>query len=146
MTQKQLAVAAGLPEHNADVRITQYENGSRKPKKALRKALASALDVSPTAIAPPDMGSAAGVMQILFMMEDQYGLTIDVIQSKLCLVFNTHLMDSELFGMLTEWLKLRWEMEDGDQTREDYNIWRYNVPEMIVEDYKHRHVDLPTRD
>lgn len=35
MTQKQLAVAAGLMEHNADVRITQYENGSRKPKKAL---------------------------------------------------------------------------------------------------------------
>lgn len=35
------------------------------------------------------MGSAAGVMQILFMMEDQYGLTIDVIQSRLCLVFDT---------------------------------------------------------
>ncbi|MCD7955640.1 MAG: helix-turn-helix domain-containing protein [Lachnospiraceae bacterium] len=37
MTQRQLAVAAGLPEHNADVRITQYESGRRTAREALKK-------------------------------------------------------------------------------------------------------------
>lgn len=35
LTQKALGVALGFPEATADIRISQYESGSRKPKKEL---------------------------------------------------------------------------------------------------------------
>lgn len=47
MTQKYLGTAIGFPEKSADVRLAQYETGTRKPKADLTNALAQVLDVSP---------------------------------------------------------------------------------------------------
>ncbi len=46
MTQKYLGMALGFPEKSADVRLAQYETGSRTPKADLTAALAQVLDVS----------------------------------------------------------------------------------------------------
>jgi len=129
MTQTQLAVAAGMSEKNADVRITQYESESKHPKKPLRESLSRALHVNPAAISPPDMDSTAGVIQILFMMEDLYGIRIDNIQSELCLLIDPARMDSELSGMVLEWLRMSQRMENGELTKEEYDMWRYNAPD-----------------
>lgn len=131
MTQTQLAVAAGMSEKNADVRITQYESESKHPKKPLRESLARALHVNPAAISPPDMENAAGVIQILFLMEDLYGIQIDNVQSKLCLMIDPERMDSELSGMVMEWLRMSQRMENGELTKEEYDMWRYNAPDNI---------------
>ena len=40
MTQKYLGMALGFPEKSADVRLAQYETGSRTPKVDLTAALA----------------------------------------------------------------------------------------------------------
>ena len=40
MTQKYLGTLVGFPERSADVRLAQYETGSRKPKADLTAALA----------------------------------------------------------------------------------------------------------
>ena len=40
MTQKYLGTAVGFPEKSADVRLAQYESGTRSPKAELTKALA----------------------------------------------------------------------------------------------------------
>ena len=45
MTQKYLGMALGFPEKSADVRLAQYETGSRTPKADLTAALAEILDV-----------------------------------------------------------------------------------------------------
>ena len=45
MTLKYLGTAVGFPERSADVRLAQYETGSRKPKADLTAALAQALDI-----------------------------------------------------------------------------------------------------
>ena len=55
MTQKYLGQKIGFPERSADVRMAQYEVGSRKPKEDVTNALAEALDVSPRALNVPDM-------------------------------------------------------------------------------------------
>ncbi len=39
MTQKYLGMALGFPEKSADVRLAQYETGSRSPKADLTAAL-----------------------------------------------------------------------------------------------------------
>ena len=46
MTQKYLGMALGFPEKSADVRLAQYENGSRTPKADVTAALAKVLDTS----------------------------------------------------------------------------------------------------
>ena len=40
MTQKYLGMSLGFPEKSADVRLAQYETGSRTPKADLTAALA----------------------------------------------------------------------------------------------------------
>ena len=54
MTQKYLGQVVGFPEKTADIRMAQYESGSRTPKAELTGQMAEALDVSPKAIAVPD--------------------------------------------------------------------------------------------
>ena len=39
MTQKYLGTIVGFPERSADVRLAQYETGTRKPKAELTAAL-----------------------------------------------------------------------------------------------------------
>ena len=62
MTQKYLGTAVGFPERSADVRLAQYETGTRKPKADLTNALAQVLDVSPQALDVPDIDSYIGLM------------------------------------------------------------------------------------
>ena len=70
MTQKYLGTIVGFPERSADVRLAQYETGTRKPKAELTAALAQALDVSPHALDVPDIDSYIGLMHTLFTLED----------------------------------------------------------------------------
>ena len=76
MTQKYLGMALGFPEKSADVRLAQYETGSRTPKADLTAALAQVLDVSPHALSVPDIDSYVGLMHTLFTLEDNYGLKV----------------------------------------------------------------------
>ena len=82
MTQKYLGTAVGFPERSADVRLAQYETGSRKPKADLTAALAQVLEVSPQALDVPDIDSYIGLMHTLFTLEDVYGLTISEADGK----------------------------------------------------------------
>ena len=64
MTQKYLGMALGFPEKSADVRLAQYETGSRTPKTDLTAALAQVLDVSPHALSVPDIDSYVGLITV----------------------------------------------------------------------------------
>ena len=55
MTQKYLGMRLGFPERSADVRLAQYETGTRTPKADLTEGLAFILDVSPQALNVPDI-------------------------------------------------------------------------------------------
>ena len=73
-TQKYLGQLIGFPEKTADIRIAQYESGTRTPKADITKELAKALEVSPLALDVPDIDSELGLMHTLFALEDIYGL------------------------------------------------------------------------
>ena len=70
MTQKWLGQAVAFPEKTADVRMAQYESGSRTPKEDLVKALANVLEVSPLALSVPDIDSNLGFIHTFFAIED----------------------------------------------------------------------------
>ena len=81
MTQKALGIAAGLPPATADIRIAQYESGTRTPKYALLCTLAEALGVLPSALDIPRIKSRDALTQLLLALEDEYGLTITITEN-----------------------------------------------------------------
>jgi transcriptional regulator with XRE-family HTH domain len=132
MTQKYLGMLVGFPERSADVRLAQYETGSRKPKAELTAVLAQALDVAPQALDIPDIDSQIGLMHTLFALEDIYGLTISETDGEVCLKVNKDKGKAavELLQMLTTWQEQAAKLSAEEISREDYDQWRYNYPKF----------------
>lgn len=130
MTQKYLGTAVGFPEKSADVRLAQYETGTRKPKADLTNALAQVLDVSPQALDVPDIDSYIGLMHTLFTLEDIYGLTVSEADGEVCLKVNKDKGREayELLKMLYAWKEQADKLSSEEISREEYDNWRYHYP------------------
>jgi transcriptional regulator with XRE-family HTH domain len=129
-TQKYLGQQLGFSESQADVRIAQYEKGARSPKENYLNALADIFEVSPHALAVPDIDSYVGLMHTLFALEDLYGLHIGEIDGELCLRLDkskgtTYL---SMFDMFHAWQEQAEKLKSGEITQEEYDQWRYNYP------------------
>ena len=134
MTQKYLGTAVGFPERSADVRLAQYETGSRKPKAELTAALAQALDVVPQALDIPDIDSYIGLMHTLFALEDIYGLTVSETNGEVCLKVNKDKSKdaAELLKMLSAWKEQADKLSAEEISKEDYDQWRHNYPKFDI--------------
>lgn len=132
MTQKYLGQLLGFPEKSADVRLAQYETGARTPKADLTASLANALDVSPQALAVPDIDSYIGLMHTLFTLEDRYGLKIDEADGEVCLKVDVRKNKdaARLHEMLCAWRQAAAMLKAGEITQEEYDRWRYRYPEF----------------
>ena len=132
MTQKYLGMLLGFPEKSADVRLAQYETGVRTPKADLTASLANALDVSPQALAVPDIDSYIGLMHTLFTLEDRYGLKIDEADGEVCLKVDVRKNKdaARLHEMLCAWRQAAAMLKAGEITQEEYDRWRYRYPEF----------------
>lgn len=130
MTQKWLGQAVGFPQKTADIRMAQYESGSRTPKEDLVKALAAVLEVSPLALRIPDIDSNLGFIHTLFAVEDLHGVRVEKNESEVHIVFdgskpNTN---SDVFQMLTAWAEQADKYRNGEISKEQYDQWRYTFP------------------
>ncbi len=132
MTQKYLGMAVGFPERSADVRLAQYETGSRKPKADLTASLAQVLDVAPQALDVPDIDSEIGLMHTLFTLEDIYGLTVSEADGEVCLKVNKDKGKTtyDLLQMLTAWQEQATKLAANKISREEYDNWRYHYPQF----------------
>ena len=132
MTQKFLGIQVGFPEKSADVRLAQYETGTRSPKADVTAALANILDVSPLALSVPDIDSYLGLMHTLFTLEDRYGLHVDETDGEICLKVNVRKNKdaAELHRMLCAWQEQATKLKAGEISQEDYDNWRYHYPEF----------------
>lgn len=131
MTLRQLGVYVGFPEKTADIRIAQYESGSRGPKADLIKKLANILDVSEKALETPDIDSYIGVMHTLFAMEDLYGLKIDKLDDEICIRLNKN-TGANYISMLerfSQWQEMAEKCRNREISKIEYDKWRYNYPE-----------------
>ena len=137
LTQRELGVAAGLSEHTADVRMAQYESGTRTPKADLTEKLACALEVSPHAITVPDIDSYVGLMHTLFALEDKYGFEIVNRDGEINLRLDpTSRSFLNLIDDLRAWHEKAELMRSEAITKEEYDNWRYNFPESMVRQEK----------
>ena len=145
MTQKYLGMQVGFPEKSADVRLAQYETGTRTPKTDLTAALADTLDVSPQALAVPDIDSYIGLMHTLFTLEDRYGLHIDEVDGEVCLKVDVHKNKdaAQLHEMLCAWRQAAAMLKAGEITQDEYDRWRYRYPEF---DNTQRWAKVPSKE
>ena len=130
MTQKYLGIMAGLPEKTADIRMAQYEAGTRTPKEDLTQSLANALGVSPLALKTPDIDSYLGMMHTLFTLEDRYGLTIETRDGEVLFRFDPRKGQdaARISEMVYAWAPVMEKYRNGEITKEEYDNWRYNYP------------------
>ena len=132
MTQKYLGQAVDFPEKTADVRMAQYESGTRTPKADLTKNLANVLDVSLHALDIPDIDSNIGLMHTLFTLEDLRGLRVTEVDGEVCIKLDKSSGKTyqEMSQMLFAWLEQAKKLETGEITKEEYDQWRYRYPEF----------------
>jgi len=135
MTQKWLGMAIGFDEKTADVRMAQYESGTRTPKENYVTDIANALEVSPRALSVPDIDSYVGLAHTLFTLEDLYGIQIGEIDSEVCLRLDkfkgtTYL---SMFDIFSAWHQEAEKLKHGDITKDEYDAWRYNYPRVEAE-------------
>ena len=140
MTQKWLGMAIGFDEKTADVRMAQYESGTRTPKENYVTEIATALSVSPKALDLPDIDSYVGLAHTLFALEDIYGLHIGDIDGELCLRLDkskgmTYLSMLDIF---TVWHQESEKLKSDTICKEDYDDWRYNYPRIEAERTRER--------
>lgn len=128
MTLKYLGEAVGFPANNADVRMAQYEKGTRSPKADLTKQIADVLEVAPETLDVPNIENYLGVMHTLFALEDNYGLRIDKLNDEVCIRLDKDNGTEYLtmLKMFTEWQTKAEQFRNGEITEEEYNNWRYN--------------------
>ena len=131
MTQKYLGTLVGFPEKTADVRMAQYEAGTRTPKKDLTKALAGALDVSPLALNVPDIDSYFGLMHTLFALEDRYGLTIETRDGEVLFRIDPRKGKdaARISELVCAWAVAAEKYRAGETSRDEYDKWRYHYPQ-----------------
>ncbi len=131
MTQKYLGTLVGFPEKTADIRMAQYEAGTRTSKEDLNKALAGALDVSPLALNVPDIDSYFGLMHTLFALEDRYGLTIETRDGEV--LFRIDPRKGKDAARISEpicaWAAIAEKYRAGEISRDEYDKWRYYYPQ-----------------
>lgn len=134
LTQKYLGQMVGFPEKTADIRMAQYESGSRSPKAELTENLAGVLGVSPLALSVPDIDSYNGLMHTLFALEDLYGFRIGKLDDELCIRLDKGMGTNYLtmFDMFSAWQEQAEKLKNGEITKEEYDHWRYNYPKFNV--------------
>lgn len=136
ITQKALGMAVGFPEKTAEIRMAQYESGSRTPKKKLVEEIAYYLGVEPYALEVPNFDHYYGLLHSLFALEDLTGCTVkkDFNNDEVHLVFNFHKCSESKFNIYDDLSKLAEQSEkyqNSEISRNEYDNWRYNYPSYV---------------
>ena len=131
MTQKLLGTAIGFPEKTADIRLAQYESGTRTPKEDITVALANALEVAPQALSVPDIDSYYGLMHTLFALEDRYGLTIETRDGEVLFRIDPRKGKdaTRISELVCAWAAIAKKYHAGEISRDEYDKWRYYYPQ-----------------
>lgn len=125
LTQKELGLAVGFEENTADVRIAQYETGTRTPKEDTLRKIAEVLDVNYRSVYEPTLYSAEDVMYTMFELDEHYDLSIHDFDGKKCIAFNAKLVDD----FFAEWQVRKKDLADGTISKVEYMEWKLNWPQ-----------------
>lgn len=134
-TQKELGMKLGFDEKSADVRIAQYESGTRTPKAELLSEIADILDVNINSLKNPSLENTETFIHLLFDLEQESknhhtnNFSIISVPDELgnpqpTIQFHNHLLNE----FLEEWQLRRKELNEKIITEGEYEEWMMNFP------------------
>lgn len=159
MTQRELGLAVGFPEKNADNRIAQYETDYRVPRKEMLDKIAFALHANCLNFYSicERAGAAEDIMRTLFWLEESNMGRVQLVQTtpntlpekhddRLRAIEDTTFhynpsddwpvcppvaiyFDCIVNSFMREWLVRQQEYRAGEITREEYFEWKLNWPD-----------------
>ena len=135
LTQKELGLKLGFDEKSADVRIAQYESGTRTPKADLLSEIANLLNVNISFLKNPSLENTETFIHLLFDLEQESkkhhtnNFSIISVPDELgnpqpAIQFHNHLLNE----FLSEWQIRRKELNEKIITKEEYAEWMMNFP------------------
>lgn len=140
LTQKEFGKLIGFDEKTADIRVAQYESGTRTPKEELLQKMAEVLDVNYRSLYEPTLYAAEDIMYTLFELDEHYNTIVhdvpdeDYPESKhLAVQFKSNLLDS----FLKEWQQRKKDLADGVISKAEYTEWKLNWPATADDCGKH---------
>ena len=119
-----------LIENGGRLIDTAYMYGN---EEAVGEGVADALDISPKAIAVPDIDSIDGLMHTLFTLEDRKLIRILDADGLICLraeIFDGGTKAADFEQRLRAWQEQFTKLKAGEITKEDYDRWRYHYPDF----------------
>lgn len=121
-TQKQLAEKVGLSEQA----IRMYELGKRDPSVDVIKRIGEALDVAPESLRGIEIESAREALELLFALDEKYGLTPHVDESGISLVLDTRktAASQKFVYAIQAWDAKEKELSEGVITQEEFDAWK----------------------
>lgn len=127
MTQAELAKRCGYTERT----IGNYEQGSRVPDYKTIVEMASALKVSPLALAEPIIDDAAGILHTLFRIANKYNLSLSVEGNDVTISFPPE-GDEDATAMknyLRDWATVLQYLRQTRINSEEYIKWISKYPD-----------------
>ncbi len=141
LTQKQFGMLIGFDEKTADIRVAQYESGTRTPKEDLLQKMAEALDVNYRSLYEPTLYAAEDIMYTLFELDEHYTTAVHDIpdeeypeKSHKAVQFKSNLLDD----FLSEWQQRKKDLADGIISKAEYTEWKLNWPDTADDCGKHK--------
>ena len=147
-TQKELGEKCQLNEST----IRNSELGNRYPDEVTLHTIADALGIDQHALADPDPTNVFGAIQILFDLEERYGLTPQFVNGEVHLVQRPLKEDAPLIDELNYlqmkqslrlWNYIRKVCDDGNLLDEEYSEWKSLYPDYIETDKQFGYAEDP---
>ena len=132
MTQRDLGLAIGFNERTADVRMAQYESGTRVPKEAVIMKIAEVLKVNADYLMAPAIDKTEEIIHALIYLDELNQLKMaaeeyttpegeELKRIKLSLTY--------LDTYLEEWYEKKKALENDEITQDEYYEWKVNWPD-----------------
>lgn len=142
LSQKELGLQLGFSNTTADVRIRQYESGTKTPRDDIRQKMAEILDVDISALSDIAIQSDEDVMQVLFYLSEILYMDIEKTDDKFYLSFPVNHIDREqLMSYLNVWYTQKKNLQNtvngtSDDSVREYELWESRFPKDIKQYWK----------
>ncbi|MCM1990161.1 helix-turn-helix domain-containing protein [Oceanirhabdus seepicola] len=132
MTQKELGLAIGFNDKTADVRMAQYESGTRVPKEAVIIKIAAVLKVNPDYLMAPTLTKTEEIIHTLIYLDEYNQLKMQAEEYTTPEGENQKIINLSITAVdyyLEEWYDKKRALENNEITQEEYYEWKINWPD-----------------
>ena len=130
LTQKELGDIAGIHE----VAIRKYELGKNIPKPDQLRKIADALNVNVNSLAEFDIQSDGDVLPLLFAIDEVFNVKLKDLNGQPGIFFD----NKSLIQFLKDWKAMKELLESGNQTMDNYDIWKTIRPSVTKVNHEDR--------